>query len=95
MNRQERRQKERIIESYARRSSFSKSEVEELNTEAYALGVEHALDAVAIVYGLGEVRLARIKEKLELIQKVDFMEYEKAGENVKQITLNRELRRMK
>ena len=92
INRQQQRQRERAAQRFNQRQTFSKDEVKGMNVASYNLGVEHALEAVAIVFGLGKKRLDRVREKLEWLQYLDFKDFRNTG-NVNQVKLNRDMRR--
>ncbi|WP_138751099.1 hypothetical protein [Paenibacillus sinopodophylli] len=98
MNRQKRKEFERKGMAFDSRKAFAPSEVVAMNNASYGLGVEHALEAVALVYGLGDKRVARIKEKLLILQELDFNhspDAVKAHEmnNMYKVKLNRAMRR--
>lgn len=71
MDRAERKRRTREVTAWAARKTFVQREIIEGNYAAYAVGVGHALDAAATLWGLGEVRLQRFREKLQLVQQAD------------------------
>lgn len=98
MNRQQRKEFERKGVAFDSRKAFAPAEVVAMNNASYSLGVEHGLEAVALVYGLGETRLAKVKEKLRLLQELDFNHSPDAKaahqmNNMYKVKLNRAMRR--
>ncbi|TVX92264.1 hypothetical protein [Paenibacillus agilis] len=71
MDRQERKRREREIAAYDNRKTFVQPEIIQGNYLAYEAGIGHALDAAAARFGIGDVRVARFQEKLNLVQKAD------------------------
>ncbi|GKU79320.1 hypothetical protein [Paenibacillus sp. L3-i20] len=98
MNRQKVREFERKGAAFESRKAFAPNEVVAMNNASYALGVEHALEAVAIVYGLGDKRVERVREKLRTLQELDFNHSPEAKaahemNNMYKVKLNRAIRR--
>ena len=73
MNRNERRRRERAAKRYDQRQTFTKTELEEANEIAYALGVDKALEAAAKVLGLGPTRIERVRNQLARIEYETFI----------------------
>jgi GH24 family phage-related lysozyme (muramidase) len=71
MDRAERKRRQRAIEAWNSRQTFVQHEIIEGNYQAYEVAVGHALDAAASLFGIGEVRVVRFQEKLQLQQKAD------------------------
>lgn len=72
MNRADKRRAERSANKYDQRTTFTKAEVERMNELAYDLGVKHTLEASNLALGIGPARQNRIKDKLQLLQALDF-----------------------
>lgn len=68
MNRAERRRQERRSKEYDSRKTFTKNEVETMNNAAYEHGLVFALRAAARIDGIGEKRLAQIKQEILAIE---------------------------
>lgn len=75
MNRAERRSQERRADSYDKRKTFTKVEVEAMNQAAYELGIKHTLEAANNTLGIGPQRQEKILEGLKLLQTLDFDYY--------------------
>ncbi|NIK67909.1 hypothetical protein [Paenibacillus sp. BK720] len=71
MDRAVRKRRQRQIDAWADRKTFVQEEIIVANYRAYEMGVGHALDAVAEMYGMGDVRITRLQEKLQLVQMVE------------------------
>lgn len=98
MNRQQIREFERRGVAFDSRKAFAPVEVVAMNNASYSLGVDHALEAVSLVYGLGPTRLERIKEKLRILQELDFNHSPEAKaahqmNNLYKVKVNRAMRR--
>jgi len=71
MDRAERKRRSRQVEAWNKRQTFTQAEVIQGNYEAYEVAVGHALDAAAAAFGIGETRVTRFQEKLQVIQRAD------------------------
>ncbi|MEK4879377.1 hypothetical protein [Paenibacillus sp. FSL R5-0908] len=77
MDRAERKRRNREIEAWTARQTFVQVEIIRGNYLAYEIGVGHALDAAAALFGIGPTRVERFQEKLHTIQRADGI-----GENI-------------
>jgi hypothetical protein len=64
MNRAQRRQRERSAQNYDNRKTFTKQELEDMNTHAFKIGTAMALYAAQQTMGLGEVRMDRMRKAI-------------------------------
>lgn len=71
MDRAERKRRQREIAAWNERKTFVQKEIIAGNYAAYAVGVGHALDAAATLFGIGDTRVQRFQEKLQLVQRAD------------------------
>jgi hypothetical protein len=76
MNRQQKRERERRSKKYEGRNTFSKKEVEEMNALSYNYGVRFVFQAIKGVYGWGDVRLDRLRDKLADLEQKHFTDFE-------------------
>lgn len=93
MDRAEKKRRQRAVSRFNERRTFTPDEVKQMNIAAYEMGAQHIAEAVADVYGLGDKRLERIKEKLELLQQRDFSDFKATG-NIEKVIFNRDQRRL-
>lgn len=73
MNRAQRRQqarkKENALANYERATMFTKEQLEALNERAYIYGIAFVFKALNEVYGWGDTRIDRLREKVAAYEK--------------------------
>lgn len=92
LDRAELRRRQRKADEFAKRKTFTPDEVRQMNLDCYEFGGQHVLEAVKEIYGLGETRLQRIRDRVAELQRADFGGFEETG-NVGRAVMNRDRRR--
>jgi len=68
MNRAERRRRQRSAQAFDTRQTFSKKELEEMNSRAFQIGTAMALYATQQTLKLGPTRMDRIRSELKKLE---------------------------